>query len=141
MWLEGRDTILFVGKGGEHRKLTGVYFIPRLTANLVSLGQLDEVGCFISIECASYSKSAMIDDGCSQGQPLGQDRRSMVACCKIYILELEIEQLISLSARTEEVACCKVYILELEIEQLVSLSARTEEVACCKVYILNFPTL
>ena len=48
--IEGRGTILFVSKGGEHRKLTDVYFIPRLKANLVSLGQLDETGCFISIE-------------------------------------------------------------------------------------------
>ena len=48
--IEGRSTILFVCKGGEHRKLTDVYFIPRLKANLVSLGQLDEIGCFISIE-------------------------------------------------------------------------------------------
>ena len=45
--IEGRDTILFINKGGEHRKLTDVYFIPRLKANLVSLGQLDEAGCFI----------------------------------------------------------------------------------------------
>ena len=48
--IEGRDTILFVGTGGEYHKLTGVYFIPRLKANLVSLGQLDEAGCFISIK-------------------------------------------------------------------------------------------
>ena len=48
--IEGRDTILFVRKGGEHRKLTGVYFISRIKANLVSLGQLDEAGCFISIK-------------------------------------------------------------------------------------------
>ena len=41
---------MFVGKGGENCKLTGVYFILRLKANLVSLGQLDEVGCFISIK-------------------------------------------------------------------------------------------
>ena len=26
--IEGRGTILFVSKGGEHRKLTDVYFIP-----------------------------------------------------------------------------------------------------------------
>ena len=49
--IEGRDTFLFIGKGGEHRKLTGVYFIPRLKANLVSMGQLDEVRCHIFIEC------------------------------------------------------------------------------------------
>ena len=26
--IEGRSAILFIGKEGEHRKLTGVYFIP-----------------------------------------------------------------------------------------------------------------
>lgn len=30
---------------GEHRGLTGVYYIPSLTANLISVGQLDENGC------------------------------------------------------------------------------------------------
>ena len=48
--IEGRDTILLISKRGEHRKLTSVYFIPRLKANLVSLGQLDEGDCFISID-------------------------------------------------------------------------------------------
>ena len=48
--IEGHDTILFVDKGGNHHKLTGVYFIPRLKANIVSLGQLDKVGCHISIK-------------------------------------------------------------------------------------------
>ena len=43
--IEVRSTILFVDKGGEHRKLTSVYFISRLKANIVSLCQLDEVGC------------------------------------------------------------------------------------------------
>ena len=62
--IEGRGTILFVGKGGEHRKLTSVYFIPRLKANLVSLSQLDEAGCHISIE-RGLLKIAMINDGCS----------------------------------------------------------------------------
>jgi hypothetical protein len=36
--IEGRDTILFVGKSGEHRRLTDVYLIPHLKANVVSLG-------------------------------------------------------------------------------------------------------
>ena len=49
--IEGSGTILFIiSKGGEHRKLTNVYFIPRLKANLMSLGELDEADCFISIE-------------------------------------------------------------------------------------------
>lgn len=40
--IEGRGTVLFKCKTGEHQKLTGVYHIPRLTANIISLGQLEE---------------------------------------------------------------------------------------------------
>nr|ABA97665.1 retrotransposon protein, putative, Ty1-copia subclass [Oryza sativa Japonica Group] len=47
--IEGRDTILFACKTGEHRALTGVYFIPRLTANIVSLRQIDEAGSKVLI--------------------------------------------------------------------------------------------
>jgi hypothetical protein len=47
--IEGHGTILFAGKDGSHRPLTGVYFIPRLTSNIISLGQLDEAGCDIRI--------------------------------------------------------------------------------------------
>jgi hypothetical protein len=43
--IEGSGTVLFEGKTGEHLLLTGVYFIPRLTTNIISLGQLDEGGC------------------------------------------------------------------------------------------------
>jgi len=42
--IEGRGTILFACKNGEHRTLTNTYFIPRLTTNIISVGQLDEVG-------------------------------------------------------------------------------------------------
>ena len=63
--IEGRDTILFISKGGEHCKLTGVYFMTRLKANLVSPGQLNRPAASFP-SSASYSKSAMIDDGCSR---------------------------------------------------------------------------
>ena len=36
--IEGCGTILFIGNGGEHRKLTDVYFILRLKTNLMRLG-------------------------------------------------------------------------------------------------------
>jgi hypothetical protein len=42
--IERRGTILFMGNGGEHHRLSGVYLIPQLKANIVSLGQLDEGG-------------------------------------------------------------------------------------------------
>jgi hypothetical protein len=48
--IEGCGTILFACKNGEHRPLTNAYYIPRLTANIVSCGQLDEDGFQIYIE-------------------------------------------------------------------------------------------
>ena len=36
--IEGRSMILFSYKNGEHQKLVGVYFIPKLTADIISLG-------------------------------------------------------------------------------------------------------
>ncbi|WVZ97328.1 hypothetical protein U9M48_042876 [Paspalum notatum var. saurae] len=40
--IEGCGTILFDRKNGEHRTLPNTYYIPRLTANIVDRGQLDE---------------------------------------------------------------------------------------------------
>ena len=63
--IEGHDTILFVGKGGNYHKLTSVYFIPRLKANILSLGNsMRPAATFPS--SAGYLRSAMIDDGCSR---------------------------------------------------------------------------
>ena len=57
-------TIMFIGKGGEHHKLTNVYFIPRLKANLGAwVNSIRLAATFPS--SVSYSRSAMIDDGCS----------------------------------------------------------------------------
>ncbi|WVZ61704.1 hypothetical protein U9M48_011534 [Paspalum notatum var. saurae] len=40
--IEGCGTVLFDCKNGEHRAFPNTYFIPRLTANIISCGQLDE---------------------------------------------------------------------------------------------------
>jgi hypothetical protein len=48
--IEGCGTILFACKNGEHRTLVNVYYIPHLTANIISCGQLDEDGFQIHIE-------------------------------------------------------------------------------------------
>jgi hypothetical protein len=48
--IKGRGTILFSCKNGEHRSLGNIYFIPRLTTNIISVGQLDEVGFKVLIE-------------------------------------------------------------------------------------------
>jgi hypothetical protein len=36
--IEGYGTVVFVCKNGESRSFDGVYFIPRLTTNIVSVG-------------------------------------------------------------------------------------------------------
>jgi hypothetical protein len=48
--IKGCGTILFAYKNGEHQTLGNVYFIPRLTANIISCGQLDEIGYQILVE-------------------------------------------------------------------------------------------
>lgn len=47
--IEGCDTIVFNCKNGEHHALAGVYFIACLTASIISIVQLDEVGFKINI--------------------------------------------------------------------------------------------
>jgi hypothetical protein len=42
--IEGRGIVEFICKNGELRRFEGVYFIPKLTANIVSVGRLDEDG-------------------------------------------------------------------------------------------------
>jgi hypothetical protein len=48
--IHGRGTVLFAVAEGQHRALTGVYWIPRLRSNVVSIGQLDEIGCPTQVE-------------------------------------------------------------------------------------------
>jgi hypothetical protein len=48
--IEGTGTVLFHYKNGEHRALGNVYFLPRLTANIISVGQLDEAGYQVLVE-------------------------------------------------------------------------------------------
>jgi hypothetical protein len=47
--IQGRGTVLFRCKNGEHRALTDVYYIPELRSSIVSLGQLDEHGAEVLI--------------------------------------------------------------------------------------------
>jgi hypothetical protein len=42
-------TVLSVYMTGNHRSLDGVYLIPKLTTNIISLGQLDEAVYEVSI--------------------------------------------------------------------------------------------
>lgn len=40
--IQGKGMILFKCRNSAHKALDGVYLIPRLTSNIVSLGQLEE---------------------------------------------------------------------------------------------------
>jgi hypothetical protein len=48
--IESRGTVVFVCNNDESRSFDGVYFIPRLTTNIVSVGQLNEIGYKIDID-------------------------------------------------------------------------------------------
>jgi hypothetical protein len=45
-----RSTVVFECLTGDHRVLGDVYFISSLRSNIISLGQLDENGCKITIK-------------------------------------------------------------------------------------------
>jgi hypothetical protein len=49
-WIEGHGTVMFMCKNGESQSFDGVYFIPRLTTNIVSVGQLNEIGYKLNID-------------------------------------------------------------------------------------------
>jgi hypothetical protein len=46
----GKGTIIFSGCHGEHKVLTGVYWIPCLKNSIISVGQMDEGGARVLIE-------------------------------------------------------------------------------------------
>jgi hypothetical protein len=48
--IEGCGTVLFSLKSGEHCVLENVYYISRMTAHIISVGQLDERGYKVKVE-------------------------------------------------------------------------------------------
>lgn len=48
--IQGRGTVVFQGKQGDHWILSDVYYIPKLRSNLISLGQLTETGHRITLD-------------------------------------------------------------------------------------------
>jgi hypothetical protein len=48
--IHGRGSILFQGNAGDQWLLSDVYFIPKLKSNLISLGQLTEIGYRIEMD-------------------------------------------------------------------------------------------
>ena len=48
--IKGVSSVIFKAKTGEHRLLTGVYYILTLKNSIISVGQLDENGSRVEIE-------------------------------------------------------------------------------------------
>jgi hypothetical protein len=48
--IKGVGSVIFTAESGEHRLLTGVYYIPTLRDSIISLGQLDENGSRVEVK-------------------------------------------------------------------------------------------
>ena len=95
--IEGKGTVLFALKSGERRRLDGVYYILRLTTNIVSLGQMDEEGFKVVIEEGILRLFDL------QRQLLAKVLRSPN---RLYLLDMNIAAPVCLTARVRDVAWC-----------------------------------
>jgi hypothetical protein len=73
----------------------GVYYIPKLNANLISLGQLDENGCDV---CIFHGVRTIRD---AVWQLLAHVRRTRN---RLYLIKITVARSVCLSARTQEAA-------------------------------------
>jgi hypothetical protein len=95
--IEGRGTALLKCKNGAHKALTGVYLIPRLTVNIVSLDQLEEGGCRILL----FEGYLRVWD--HRGVLLAKVRRS---ANRLYVLNLNITLPVCLVVQGTSIAWC-----------------------------------
>jgi hypothetical protein len=85
--------VLFACKNGEHQVLANTYYITRLTTNIISVGQLDEVGFQVLVEHGVM----WIRD---------EDRRLLAKVprnsSRLYILDADVARPVCWSAHTKE---------------------------------------
>jgi hypothetical protein len=93
--IEGSGTVLFSLKNGEHRSLTGVYYLPRLTANIISVGQLDEGGFQVLVE---HGVMRIRDE---EQRLLAKVPRG---AGRLYVLDVTLARPVCLAARTDDEA-------------------------------------
>lgn len=91
--IEGHGNILLQCKNGEHRTLAGVYFIPRLKASIVSVGQLDEMGCRVEIA------GGLLNIFDQSHRLLA---KVLKAASRLYYLPIQVAHSICLAAKSEE---------------------------------------
>jgi transposase InsO family protein len=93
--IEGSGTVLFTGKNGEHQTLSNVYYLPRITANIISVGQLDETGYQV-----------LVEDGFMR---IRDEERRLLAKIprspgRLYVLTVNIARPVCLAARADDEA-------------------------------------
>jgi hypothetical protein len=91
--IKGVSSVIFTTESGEHRLLTGVYYIPTLRNSIISLGQLDESGSHVEIKDGVM----MIWD---------HHRRLLVKVTRgtnrLYILNVQVAQPLFLAAHQDD---------------------------------------
>jgi hypothetical protein len=93
--IKGIGTIIFACKNGEHKALSGVYYIPRLKNSIISIGQLDESDASVLI------RRGVLRIWDQQGRLLARVRRGQN---RLYLLHLEIARPICLAAHRDDIA-------------------------------------
>jgi hypothetical protein len=88
--IEGRGVVVFRCKNGKQRSFAGVYFIPRLKANIISVGQLDEAGYDIHI------KQGLMSVHEPNGQLLARIERGR---SRLYVLSIMVARAECLAMR------------------------------------------
>ena len=95
MEIKGVGSVILTAESGEHRLLTGVYYIPALRNSIISLGQLDKNGSRVEIK-----------DGVMR--IWDRHRRLIVKVTKgtnqLYVLKVQVAQPLCLVARRDDEA-------------------------------------
>jgi hypothetical protein len=114
--IKGVGSIIFAAEPGEHRLLTGVYYITTLRNSIISLGQLDESGSRVEIK----DRVMRIWD---------RHRRLLAKVTRgtnrLHILNVQVAQPLCLAARQDDEAWqWHEYFGHLHFEALKRLSAK-----------------
>jgi transposase InsO family protein len=93
--IKGVGSVIFTAESGEHRLLTGVYYIPALRNSIVSLGQLDESGSHVEIK-----------DGVMRIWDRHHRLLAKVTRCtnRLYVLNVQVAQPLYFAARWDDEA-------------------------------------
>jgi hypothetical protein len=93
--VDEQQAVIFAAESGEHKLLTGVYYIPALRNSIISLGQLDESGPRVEIK-----------DGVTR--IWDRHHRLLVKVTRrtnrLYVLNVQVAQLLCLAARWDDEA-------------------------------------